>query len=60
MARRVLCYKSASLIRRFGIKALVLMALALMSFSALASGRSASEVIAGIEEREGVSCAKVD
>ena len=42
------------------MKALVVMALALMSFSALANGRSAREVIAGIEEREGVSCAKVD
>ena len=41
------------------MKALVVMTLAFMSFSAFASGRSASEVIAGIEEREGVSCVKV-
>lgn len=42
------------------MKTLVVVALALMSFSALANGRSAREVIAGIEEREGVSCVKVD
>jgi len=42
------------------MKKLMILALALVSFSAFANGRSAAEVIADIEAREGVSCAKID
>jgi hypothetical protein len=42
------------------MKKLMVLVLALASFSAMASGRTAAEVIADVEAREGVSCTKID